>query len=100
MLISRVLRRGAESGSTTRTKRIKHFPPPHGANAKGTVLGPDLTTKSWMWSDGSYAGIAKTISGGVPQPKKFRSPMPPMGGAQLTPDQVNAVAADIWSLSH
>jgi len=53
-----------------------------------------------MWSDGSYAGIAKTISGGVPQPKKFRSPMPPMGGAQLTPDQVNAVAADIWSLSH
>jgi hypothetical protein len=26
--------------------------------------------------------------------------MPPMGGAQLTPEQVNAVAAYIWSLSH
>jgi glucose/arabinose dehydrogenase/mono/diheme cytochrome c family protein len=72
----------------------------HGANGKGTVLGPDLTGKDWMWSDGSYAGIAKTITDGVPQPKKFRSPMPPMGGAQLTPDQLNAVAAYIWSLSH
>jgi hypothetical protein len=26
--------------------------------------------------------------------------MPPMGGAQLTPDQVSAVAAYIWGLSH
>jgi hypothetical protein len=35
---------------------------------------------------------------GVPQPKDYRSPMPPMGGAQLTPDQVSAVAAYVWSL--
>jgi glucose/arabinose dehydrogenase/mono/diheme cytochrome c family protein len=72
----------------------------HGGNAKGTPLGPNLTGKDWMWSDGSYAGIAKTITDGVSAPKKFRSPMPPMGGAQLTPDQVKAVAAYIWSLSH
>jgi mono/diheme cytochrome c family protein len=26
--------------------------------------------------------------------------MPPMGGSQLTPDQVSAVAAYIWALSH
>jgi mono/diheme cytochrome c family protein len=26
--------------------------------------------------------------------------MPPMGGAQLTPEQVSAVAAYVWSLSH
>jgi hypothetical protein len=26
--------------------------------------------------------------------------MPPMGGAQLTPDQVSALAAYVWSLSH
>jgi hypothetical protein len=44
------------------------------------------------------AGIAKTITTGVPQPKDYRSPMPPMGGAQLTPDQVSAVAAYVWSL--
>ncbi len=72
----------------------------HGANAKGTPLGPDLTDTQWLWSDGSYAAIAKTITAGVPQPKQYRSPMPPMGGSELTPDQVSAVAAYIWGLSH
>jgi glucose/arabinose dehydrogenase/mono/diheme cytochrome c family protein len=72
----------------------------HGVNAAGTPLGPDLTDTKWLWSDGSFAGIAKTITTGVSQPKEYRSPMPPMGGAQLTPDQVSAVAAYIWGLSH
>ena len=72
----------------------------HGENAHGTTLGPDLTGKKWLWSDGSYVGIAKTITDGVPQPKQYRSPMPPLGGAQLTADQVSAIAAYIWSISH
>jgi len=72
----------------------------HGADAKGTPLGPDLTGTQWLWGDGSLASIAKTITNGVPQPKKYRSPMPPMGGAQLTSDQVSALAAYIWALSH
>jgi glucose/arabinose dehydrogenase/mono/diheme cytochrome c family protein len=72
----------------------------HGPNAKGTPLGPDLTSGHWLWGDGSYAAIAKTITTGVPQPKQYRSPMPPMGGAQLSPDQVSALAAYIWGLSH
>jgi glucose/arabinose dehydrogenase/mono/diheme cytochrome c family protein len=72
----------------------------HGDSGQGTPLGPDLTGKKWLWSDGSYAGIAKTITEGVSQPKQFRSPMPPMGGAQLTRDQVSALAAYVWGLSH
>ena len=72
----------------------------HGANATGTPLGPDLTQSHWLWGDGSYAAIAKTIVAGVPQPKQYRAPMPPMGGAQLTPAQVSAVAAYLWGLSH
>jgi mono/diheme cytochrome c family protein len=72
----------------------------HGSDAKGTPLGPDLTDTQWLWSDGSYPAIAKTITDGVPQPKQYRSPMPPMGGAPLTPDQVSALAAYIWGLSH
>jgi glucose/arabinose dehydrogenase/mono/diheme cytochrome c family protein len=72
----------------------------HGDSGQGTVLGPNLTSKNWLWSDGSYAGITKTITDGVSQPKQFRSPMPPMGGAQLTADQVSAVAAYVWSISH
>jgi len=72
----------------------------HGADGKGSPLGPDLTDQKWLWSDGSYPGIAKTITDGVMQPKEYRSPMPPMGGAQLTSDQVSAVAAYVWALSH
>jgi mono/diheme cytochrome c family protein len=53
-----------------------------------------------MWSDGTPEGIAATITQGVAEPKQFRSPMPAMGGAQLTPDQVKAVAAYVWTLSH
>jgi glucose/arabinose dehydrogenase/mono/diheme cytochrome c family protein len=72
----------------------------HGANGGGTSLGPNLTDSEWLWSDGSYAGITATIKQGVMQPKQYRAPMPPMGGAQLTPDQLSAVAAYVWGLSH
>ena len=72
----------------------------HGEAGDGSPLGPPLTGKKWLWSDGSYAGIKKTITEGVSQPKQYRSPMPPMGGAQLTPEQVSAVAAYVWGLSH
>jgi glucose/arabinose dehydrogenase/cytochrome c5 len=71
----------------------------HGAGGTGTPLGPDLTDKTWLWSDGSYPAIAKTITDGVMQPKQYRSPMPPMGGAQLTDEQVQALAAYVWGLS-
>jgi mono/diheme cytochrome c family protein len=71
----------------------------HGSGGAGTPLGPDLTDNKWLWSDGSYTGIAKTITDGVMQPKQYRSPMPPMGGAQLTDEQVSALAAYVWSLS-
>jgi hypothetical protein len=53
-----------------------------------------------LWSDGSFAGILKVIPDGVPQPKQYRSPMPPMGGAQLSEIQASAVAAYVWGLSH
>jgi len=71
----------------------------HGANGTGTPLGPDLTKNKWLWSDGSWAGITKTIKEGVLQPKQYRSPMPALGGSQLTPDQASAVAAYVWALS-
>jgi glucose/arabinose dehydrogenase/mono/diheme cytochrome c family protein len=72
----------------------------HGDKGQGSTLGPDLTGKKWLWSDGSYTGIKKTITDGVSQPKNYRSPMPAMGGAQLTTDQVSALAAYVWSISH
>jgi glucose/arabinose dehydrogenase/mono/diheme cytochrome c family protein len=72
----------------------------HGSDAAGTPLGPTLKAHDWLWSDGSYAGIQKTVREGVANPKQYRSAMPAMGGAQLTADQVEAVSAYVWAVSH
>jgi glucose/arabinose dehydrogenase/mono/diheme cytochrome c family protein len=72
----------------------------HGASGSGSPLGPDLTSGKWMWSNGSYQGIAATIAQGVAQPKQYRAPMPAMGGAQLSSDELFAVAAYVWALGH
>ena len=72
----------------------------HGSDGSGSPLGPPLNAHKWQWSDGSVAGIARTITAGVAQPKAYRGPMPPMGGAQLTPQQVSALAAYVWALGH
>ncbi len=71
----------------------------HGPTAKGTPgLAPDLTDGQWLHGDGSYAFIEKTVTAGVPKPKQSAAPMPPKGGANLSPDQVRAVAAYVYSL--
>jgi mono/diheme cytochrome c family protein len=72
----------------------------HGTDAKGTPLAPDLTAKKWLWGDGSYASIVKTIREGVAKPKEHTGVMPPMGGAQLSPAQLAAVGAYVFALSH
>lgn len=72
----------------------------HGADAKGTPLAPDLTDTTWLQIDGSYDAIVGLITKGVPQPKEHPAPMPPMGGAQLSQEQVCAVGAYVYSLSH
>jgi glucose/arabinose dehydrogenase/mono/diheme cytochrome c family protein len=72
----------------------------HGVDAKGTPLAPDLTANKWLWGDGSYQSIVKTIRQGVASPKEHTGVMPPMGGAQLTPAQLAAVGAYVYSLSH
>ena len=72
----------------------------HGTDAKGSALGPDLTSGKWLWGDGSIGAIAHTITVGVPHPKEYGSAMPPMGGAQLSSSQASALAAYLWALSH
>jgi glucose/arabinose dehydrogenase/cytochrome c5 len=70
----------------------------HGGDAKGTPVGPDLTTGKSLWGDGSLASIRKVIQDGVPMPKQYRQAMPAMGGAQLSPDQLRDVAAYVWAV--
>jgi mono/diheme cytochrome c family protein len=45
-------------------------------------------------------GIEGVVRNGVPQPKQFPAPMPAMGGAPLSDEQVRAVAAYVYSISH
>ena len=72
----------------------------HGQDAKGTQgLAPDLTAGKWLNGDGSFAFIVNTVQKGVPNPKESPAAMPPMGGANLAPDQVRAVAAYVYSVS-
>ena len=73
----------------------------HGANGVGSVLGPALTDQEWLNTDGSYEGIMGIVRTGVPQPVQFTSSaMPPMGGIQLTDEQIRQVAAYVYALSH
>jgi mono/diheme cytochrome c family protein len=72
----------------------------HGANAQGTV-GPNLTDAEWIHSDGSFEAIVKQVDTGVPKEQsKSGIVMPPKGGAAITEDEVKAVAAYVYSLSH
>lgn len=73
----------------------------HGPDAKGLPnLGPDLTDREWLHSDGTFEGILATIQSGVPADKsKSGTVMPPKGGSTLTDVQLRAVAAYVWSLS-
>ncbi len=72
----------------------------HGTNAEGTV-GPNLTDAEWLHGDGSYDMIVATVMSGVPADKAKKGiPMPPKGGSSITDEEVKAVAAYVYSLSH
>ena len=72
----------------------------HGQNAAGSGIAPNLADKTWLHSDGSLAAIAKTITDGVPTPKESMIPMLAKGGSGITAEQVNQIAAYVWSLSN
>jgi mono/diheme cytochrome c family protein len=72
----------------------------HGDKGSGGTQGPNLTDAEWLHTDGTMQGIANTISTGISMPKQFPAQMPPMGGADLAPDDLLAVTGYVYSLSH
>lgn len=78
----------------------------HGADAKGAQNGPNLTTATHLHVNGTYDDFVRLITSGVPldsiQDKSHRLAMQPRGGNQnpLTDEQIRAVAAYVYSLSH
>jgi mono/diheme cytochrome c family protein len=74
----------------------------HGPTGEGSALGPNLTDDNWIWienpQENLQAKLVNQIRAGTPQPRDYPAPMPPMGGASLTEDQLQAVAAYVASL--
>jgi mono/diheme cytochrome c family protein len=72
----------------------------HGQDAKGLV-GPNLTDDVWIHIKGSYSELIAQIAKGVTKEEsKSGVPMPAKGGSTISDDDVKAVAAYVWSLSH
>jgi cbb3-type cytochrome c oxidase subunit III len=72
----------------------------HGQDGKGLV-GPNLTDDVWIHSKGTYEEIVAQITKGVTKEEsKSGVPMPAKGGSSISDEDVKAVAAYVWSLSH
>jgi mono/diheme cytochrome c family protein len=72
----------------------------HAEGGVGGPLAPNLTDDQWLNIDGSYESIVSNVLAGVPEPIEHPSPMLPRGGTNITDEQVNAVAAYVWTLSN
>ena len=75
----------------------------HGQQGQGTPLGPNLNDGEWLWVESPESDLLTQletiIRTGVAQPREYPAPMPPMGGASLSDDQVRAVAAYVAALN-
>jgi len=72
----------------------------HGADAHG-LLGPNLTDGNWRHAKGSYLAILGVILDGVPASASTNGiAMPARGGSTINEDEVQAVAAYVWHLTH
>jgi mono/diheme cytochrome c family protein len=72
----------------------------HGSKGEGTV-GPNLTDAEWIHSKGTYEDIVAQVTHGVTKEQsKSGIVMPPKGGGSISDEDVKAVAAYVYSLSH
>ena len=72
----------------------------HGTDAAGSQLGPDLTDAEWLNLESpDVAAVAGLIRDGVSDPREYPAPMPAMGGANLSEEQVQALAGYVASIA-
>lgn len=72
----------------------------HGPDATGEY-GPNLTRPTWWHSRGSYLSIVQRVLMGVPASQSVLGiAMPARGGSTISDEDVQSVAAYVWTLSH
>jgi mono/diheme cytochrome c family protein len=72
----------------------------HGNDGRGVPrIGPSLADSTWLHGDGSLAFIASTVRDGIAAPREASAPMPAYAGV-LKPEQIDRVAAYVYTLSH
>lgn len=72
----------------------------HGAVPDGGI-GPALSDSTWLRSQGRYEEIvAQVFRGTTKEESRTGIAMPPRGGSKISDDEVRAVAAYIWAVSH
>lgn len=72
----------------------------HGAGGAGTAAAPALNDAEWINISGEFDEIVDLIHAGVPSPREFPGAMPPLGGGSFDDEQVRALAAYVYALSH
>ncbi|HET7600367.1 MAG TPA: cytochrome c [Gemmatimonadales bacterium] len=73
----------------------------HGDDARGTDEGPPLTGGLWLHGPGTYEWLVEQIKRGIPAHHTLSGkPMPMRGWANMPDQDVRAVAAYIWSITH
>jgi mono/diheme cytochrome c family protein len=73
----------------------------HGVGGRGTDQGPDLADAIWLHGPGTYESIVSQVLHGVPARQSVGGePMPIRGWTPMNQEDVRAVAAYIWSISH
>jgi mono/diheme cytochrome c family protein len=72
----------------------------HGAAGAGGAVGPALNDQNWIHITGQFEEIVQITTTGVAQPRQYPAAMPPRGGGQFTDEQVRAIAAYVYAISH
>ncbi len=73
----------------------------HGDGGRGTGYGPNITGALWLHGPGTYESLIEQVKHGVPASRSATGQAMPMRGwASMSDDDVKAVAAYVWSISH
>ncbi|HEU4647701.1 MAG TPA: cytochrome c [Gemmatimonadales bacterium] len=73
----------------------------HGKAGSGTDAAPPLTGALWMHGPGTYEWLVEQIRQGIPAHHSVSGlAMPMRGWSNMNDDDVRAVAAYVWSITH